>query len=112
MEVPWQRQPLAAEEAAAAVADARSWQDATVKTLLKRLLNKGAIRAGKDGRRYPYAPVLARAAVAAGAAARAVMVLRLRTWPDAFVPSARAAPSLNRSDARPRRSAAPLPDSG
>lgn len=60
MEVLWQRQPLAAEEAAAAVADARSWRDATVKTLLKRLLNEGAIRAGKDGRRYPYAPVLKR----------------------------------------------------
>ncbi|ALN56309.1 BlaI/MecI/CopY family transcriptional regulator [Lysobacter yananisis] len=60
MEVLWQRHPLAAEEVAAAVADAQSWQEATVKTLLNRLLNKGAIRAEKDGRRYLYAPVLKR----------------------------------------------------
>ncbi|MGO4774351.1 BlaI/MecI/CopY family transcriptional regulator, partial [Lysobacter sp. 2RAB21] len=31
-----------------------------VKTLLNRLLNKGAIQAEKDGRRYLYAPVLKR----------------------------------------------------
>ncbi|QQQ00333.1 BlaI/MecI/CopY family transcriptional regulator [Lysobacter enzymogenes] len=60
MEVLWQRHPLAAEEVAAALADAQSWQEATVKTLLNRLLNKGAIRAEKDGRRYLYAPVLKR----------------------------------------------------
>ncbi|SDZ25516.1 Predicted transcriptional regulator [Lysobacter sp. yr284] len=60
MQVLWQRHPLAAEEVAAAVADAQSWQEATVKTLLNRLLNKGAIRAEKDGRRYLYAPVLTR----------------------------------------------------
>ncbi|WP_394538222.1 BlaI/MecI/CopY family transcriptional regulator [Lysobacter enzymogenes] len=60
MQVLWQRHPLAAEEVAAAVADAQSWQEATVKTLLNRLLNKGAIRAEKDGRRYLYAPVLKR----------------------------------------------------
>ena len=60
MEVLWQRHPLAADEVAAAVADAQSWQEATVKTLLNRLLNKGAIRAEKDGRRYLYAPVLKR----------------------------------------------------
>ena len=45
---------------AAAVADAQQWQDATVKTLLNRLLNKGAIEAAKDGRRYLYSPKLRR----------------------------------------------------
>lgn len=60
MDVLWQRQPLSAEEVVAALADSRSWQEATVKTLLNRLLNKGAIRAEKDGRRYLYAPVLKR----------------------------------------------------
>ncbi|MEH6421693.1 BlaI/MecI/CopY family transcriptional regulator [Pseudomonas sp. CGJS7] len=60
MDVLWQRQPLSAEEVVAALADSRSWQEATVKTLLNRLLNKGAIRAEKDGRRYLYAPVLRR----------------------------------------------------
>jgi predicted transcriptional regulator len=62
MEVLWQRQPLAAEDVAAALADSRQWQDATIKTLLNRLLKKGAIRATRDGRRYLYAPVLQRQA--------------------------------------------------
>lgn len=60
MEVLWQRSPLAAEEVVVAVADAQQWQDATVKTLLNRLLNKGAIEAVKDGRRYLYSPKLRR----------------------------------------------------
>jgi predicted transcriptional regulator len=33
-----------------------------VKTLLNRLLNKGAIEATREGRRYLYSPVLAREA--------------------------------------------------
>lgn len=60
MDVLWRRHPLPAEEVVAALADARHWQEATIKTLLNRLLNKGAIRADRDGRRYLYAPVLKR----------------------------------------------------
>jgi BlaI family transcriptional regulator, penicillinase repressor len=60
MDVLWRRQPLAADEVAAELAPLRGWQEATVKTLLNRLLNKGAIRAERDGRRYLYAPVLRR----------------------------------------------------
>lgn len=60
MDVLWRRQPLAADEVAAELAPLRGWQEATVKTLLNRLLNKGAIRAQRDGRRYLYAPVLRR----------------------------------------------------
>jgi BlaI family penicillinase repressor len=60
MEVLWQRSPLAADEVVAALADRQDWQEATVKTLLNRLLNKGAIEAGKDGRRYLYSPKLQR----------------------------------------------------
>src|SRR6476646_7227407 len=62
MEVLWQRQPLAAEDVVVSLADSRQWQEATIKTLLNRLLKKGAIRATKDGRRYLYAPVLKRQA--------------------------------------------------
>src|SRR6476469_7193637 len=67
MEVLWQRQPLAAEDVVSALADSRQWQEATIKTLLNRLLKKGAIRASKDGRRYLYAPVLKRQAWMLGA---------------------------------------------
>jgi BlaI family penicillinase repressor len=60
MDVLWRRHPLSAEEVVAALADSQQWQEATIKTLLNRLLNKGAVRADKDGRRYLYAPVLKR----------------------------------------------------
>lgn len=36
------------------------WQLGTVKTLLNRMLNKGALQAQRDGRRYLYAPLVAR----------------------------------------------------
>ncbi|MBP6626831.1 MAG: BlaI/MecI/CopY family transcriptional regulator [Arenimonas sp.] len=57
----WKRSPLGADEVHAALAGQQAWQEATVKTLLNRLLNKGAIRAERDGRRYRYAPVLTHA---------------------------------------------------
>jgi predicted transcriptional regulator len=60
MDVLWRQQPLAAEDVVAALAESRQWQEATIKTLLNRLLNKGAITAEKDGRRYLYTPVLKR----------------------------------------------------
>jgi predicted transcriptional regulator len=60
MEVLWRSHPLGADEVVAALARSRDWQEATIKTLLNRLLNKGAIAAERDGRRYRYSPVLAR----------------------------------------------------
>src|SRR4051812_23305274 len=60
MEVLWQDSPLGAEDVVAALAREHDWQDATIKTLLNRLLKKGAVKASKDGRRYLYAPVLKR----------------------------------------------------
>jgi predicted transcriptional regulator len=62
MEVLWARSPLSAEEVAVALAGSRDWQESTVKTLLNRLLRKGAVMAGRDGRRYLYSPVLKREA--------------------------------------------------
>ena len=60
MDVLWRSHPLSAEDVVAALADSRQWQEATIKTLLNRLLNKGAIRAEKDGRRYLYSPMVKR----------------------------------------------------
>ena len=60
MEVLWARSPLAAEDVYGALAGSRDWQESTVKTLLNRLLRKGAIRAAREGRRYFYTPVLQR----------------------------------------------------
>ena len=60
MDVLWKRSPLSADEVVASLSSRQDWQEATVKTLLNRLLKKGAIDAEKDGRRYLYAPVLQR----------------------------------------------------
>jgi len=60
MEALWRKQPLSAEDVVAQVAADQGWTEATVKTLLNRLLSKGAIAADKDGRRYLYRPVLQR----------------------------------------------------
>ncbi len=63
MEVLWKKHPQGADEVVAALAKKGSdWAEPTVKTLLNRLLNKGAIEAERDGRRYRYSPVLAREA--------------------------------------------------
>ena len=60
MQVLWKRSPLGADEVFAALAGRQDWQEATVKTLLNRLLKKGAISAEREGRRYLYAPRLRR----------------------------------------------------
>ena len=60
MDVLWRRAPRSADEVVGELARSQDWQEATIKTLLNRLLKKGAIRAEKDGRKYLYAPVLKR----------------------------------------------------
>ena len=62
MDVLWRRHPLGAEDVVAELADSRHWQEATIKTLLNRLLNKRAIAAEREGRRYLYSPLLKREA--------------------------------------------------
>ncbi len=60
MEVLWEEAPLAAADVAERVGPERSWSVRTVKTLLSRLLAKGAIVHEEDGRRYLYRPAIAR----------------------------------------------------
>ena len=60
MEALWARGPLTAEEIVQSVGPANAWGEATVKTLINRLLKKGAVAAKKDGRRYLYSPRLKR----------------------------------------------------
>ena len=62
MEVLWSRSPLGADEVVEALAGHSDWAEPTIKTLLNRLLKKGAIRAEREGRRYLYSPVLTREA--------------------------------------------------
>jgi len=60
MEVLWRKAPQASEDIVVAVQQDSDWHEKTIRTLLGRLLGKGAVSAEKDGRRYLYAPVLSR----------------------------------------------------
>jgi BlaI family transcriptional regulator, penicillinase repressor len=60
MEVLWRTSPVSTEDVVAALKNRQDWQEPTIKTLLNRLLKKGAISALRDGRRYLYSPVLQR----------------------------------------------------
>ncbi|MEM1379154.1 MAG: BlaI/MecI/CopY family transcriptional regulator [Pseudomonadota bacterium] len=60
MDVIWREPGLGAAEIASRITD-HDWSDKTVKTLLARLVEKGALRAEPDGRRYRYHPLVAQA---------------------------------------------------
>lgn len=62
MEVLWRGSPRSSEEVIAELAREQDWQVSTIKTLLGRLVKKGAVKAAKDGRRFSYSPVLTREA--------------------------------------------------
>jgi predicted transcriptional regulator len=59
MEVLWKESPLAAAEVAERIAPSRGWSIRTVKTMLSRLLAKGALVHEEDGRRYLFRPAIA-----------------------------------------------------
>ena len=60
MNVLWQRAPGSSEDIITALKPVQDWQEATVKTLLNRLLSKGAIAAERIGRKFLYRPILSR----------------------------------------------------
>ncbi|HET9836173.1 MAG TPA: BlaI/MecI/CopY family transcriptional regulator [Rhodanobacteraceae bacterium] len=60
MEVLWRQAPRSSEEIVAGLQRTSDWHEKTIRTLLGRLLRKGAVRAEREGRRYLYAPVLTR----------------------------------------------------
>ena len=60
----WDESPLGATEIADRVASERGWTITTVKTLLSRLVAKGALTAEPEGRKYLYAPAIERDDVA------------------------------------------------
>jgi BlaI family penicillinase repressor len=54
MAVVWERAPVAATTIAEVLKKKRHWSLATVRTLLRRLVNKGALRQEVEGKRYLY----------------------------------------------------------
>jgi BlaI family transcriptional regulator, penicillinase repressor len=61
----WERAPQSATDLADNVGTANGWTLATVKTLIARLVQKGAVATAAEGRRFLYTPLLARDAVMA-----------------------------------------------
>ena len=72
MAILWTRSPLAASDIMAAAPIERQWSATTVKTMLARLVEKGALETKAEGRRYLYSPLVARDSVAADQAGRLV----------------------------------------
>ncbi len=68
----WDRAPQSATALAESVGASNGWTLATVKTLIARLVQKGAVDASADGRRFLYSPLLARDAVVAQESERLV----------------------------------------
>lgn len=60
MDVLWSEPGIGAAEVASRITD-HDWSDKTVKTLLARLVDKGALKAEAEGRRYLYHPLVERA---------------------------------------------------
>ena len=58
MRVLWSKSPLAAQEVFEQLDGTTNWKPKTVKTLIDRLVKKGAVKYEKDGRRYMYSPAV------------------------------------------------------
>lgn len=54
----WSRHPLTAGEVVASLEGRTAWGPATIKTLLNRLVGKGALGFEKRGREYLYRPLV------------------------------------------------------
>jgi predicted transcriptional regulator len=72
MEALWDASPRSAAEVCDAVCEARGWSMPTVKTLLSRLVAKGAVATEPEGRKFLYRPLLERADYVGGESRRLV----------------------------------------
>lgn len=62
MEALWKQSPQTAVDVCETVCQERGWSIPTVKTLLSRLVQKGALATQPDGRRFLYTPIIERSA--------------------------------------------------
>lgn len=72
MEALWDRSPLSAVEVCDRVCEQRGWSMPTVKTLLSRLVTKGAVATEPEGRKFLYSPLIERADYVGGESRRLV----------------------------------------
>ncbi|HEV7691951.1 MAG TPA: BlaI/MecI/CopY family transcriptional regulator [Hyphomonadaceae bacterium] len=60
MEALWKKHPRTSEDLILELAPRETWSEATIRTLLGRLVKKGAVEAKGEGRRYLYSPLIER----------------------------------------------------
>lgn len=72
MAVLWTEAPLSASDIAARAPARRDWSATTVKTMLSRLVDKGALATEAQGRRFLYRPLIERDHLAGAQAGRLV----------------------------------------
>ncbi len=58
MQVLWSKGPLTANGIVKQLAGKTKWKPKTIKTLINRLVKKGALRFQKEGRKYRYHPAV------------------------------------------------------
>ena len=61
MNLIWDRQPLMAQDIIGSLAEPCEWTPATIRTMLHRLVKKGALHFTPDGNRYLYRAAVRRA---------------------------------------------------
>lgn len=72
MAVLWSESPLGAADIASRVPPRRAWSPTTIKTMLSRLVDKGALASEAQGRRFLYRPLIERVPLAGAQAGRLV----------------------------------------
>lgn len=63
MSILWDESPLTVGQVIERAQDDTDWHPNTIKTILSRLVDKDAVSKLKDGKRFFYAPLLARSGV-------------------------------------------------
>jgi len=60
MKVLWEKSPMTSSEVIDKLSKTHEWKSQTIKTLIERLVKKGALDYDKDGRAYLYKPLVNR----------------------------------------------------
>ncbi len=61
MRILWSKGPLTANEVVKELTGKTKWKPKTIKTLITRLMKKGAVKFKKEGRKYRYYPAVSEA---------------------------------------------------
>ena len=60
MEVVWRKNPVTALEVVQQLAEHKHWQDQTIRTMLRRLIRKKALKYRAEGKVFYYEPAVSR----------------------------------------------------